>query len=665
MGSNVINPYQQYVDDNDVPLAAGSIQFYTNRTTTASTIYSDDALSVEQANPYPLDSIGRIIGDVKYAGKMTLEIRNSLGGIVRTDDDVETGSGGGSVASLFALMSSSQDDGNTITVNNFYAESLGGGGTYYYKSDQNKNTANGGTIIDPGTLNGWDGTQATIAATYHHTSSGQGNGVGNGCWMRIYDGAIRDSWFGTVFDGASDDVVAMQATLDAGGHIMFSEGTCVMSAGLTKSGQFWTIEGSGPQLTILKFDLGTYDLMTFDNSASAINRATLKNFMIQSSGDKAAGASFKFTGSITNCVFENLYGRVFWDLFEIPSCAKSYFTNITYDQFGRTAGTRGRYGFNCTAADGRMVDWHLNNIQGSGFVTGASPLTSMDAHFNIVAVDGMYMENFHFFYADRVLRLVPDDVASKGDTCASVHWTNGYCDTTYINHVFFGGTASVAYKKFFFTNIQFREAETGDSISFGQTGDVDYVHFTGCISDANYGSGIEASNSPDNVLHLNVTGCTFRNNNSGNNATSGDVITRGNSGVFTSNIHDNGGAAGHCYQFLSGSNDNICKNNNLKDSTCTVKISDGGSNTQLGGLLDFNLKNNGTATINNPSVTTSVTHGLALTPSAADIKASFTTASAGVTKFWVDNATSTTFDITVDATPTSSAQFLWSADMED
>ena len=90
MSYNVINPYQTFYDSNGNPRANGTVTFYVNTTTTLGSIYSDEALTIAQANPYTLDASGRITGDVKYSGLMTVVEANSDGSDVITNDNVTT-----------------------------------------------------------------------------------------------------------------------------------------------------------------------------------------------------------------------------------------------------------------------------------------------------------------------------------------------------------------------------------------------------------------------------------------------------------------------------------------------------------------------------------------------------------------------------------------------
>lgn len=87
MSFNTVNPYQQFIDSTGKVRVNGIATFFTNTTTTKASIFSDEALSVAQNNPYTLNANGQIIGDVKYSGLLTLQVSNSDGSdVIRTDN---------------------------------------------------------------------------------------------------------------------------------------------------------------------------------------------------------------------------------------------------------------------------------------------------------------------------------------------------------------------------------------------------------------------------------------------------------------------------------------------------------------------------------------------------------------------------------------------------
>lgn len=87
--SSVINSFQKfYANDGVTPLGGGFLTFFANKTTDLVSVFSDPALTVAQTNPnYQLDAGGRIQGDVRFSGTVSILIKDSNSATVRTDDD--------------------------------------------------------------------------------------------------------------------------------------------------------------------------------------------------------------------------------------------------------------------------------------------------------------------------------------------------------------------------------------------------------------------------------------------------------------------------------------------------------------------------------------------------------------------------------------------------
>lgn len=100
MTSRLVNPYQEFRDASGKVLSSGTITFYVNGdVNTQKNIYTTDALTTAQSNPYTLDAYGRVIGDVWLDGEYTIVVKDSDGNTVRTVNDVQdlgAASGGGS-----------------------------------------------------------------------------------------------------------------------------------------------------------------------------------------------------------------------------------------------------------------------------------------------------------------------------------------------------------------------------------------------------------------------------------------------------------------------------------------------------------------------------------------------------------------------------------------
>lgn len=106
-----------------------------------------------------------------------------------------------SIASVFDLLSAKQESTQQLMVRGFHAGSKVGGGLFYYDATRAKSLHDGGTTISPTVP--WDGTFATLAAFL--SATGETDGAGFGCWVRIYEHDIHVSWFGAVSNDATKD----------------------------------------------------------------------------------------------------------------------------------------------------------------------------------------------------------------------------------------------------------------------------------------------------------------------------------------------------------------------------------------------------------------------------------------------------------------------------
>ena len=106
--------------------------------------------------------------------------------------------------------------------------------------------------------------------------------------------------------------------------------------------------------------------------------------------------------------------------------------------------------------------------------------------------------------------------------------------------------------------------------------------------------------------------------------------------------------------------------NYLEDNVSNAIKVDGGaglsSTVKAQRNKGFATEASGTATIPSGSTSVDVSHGLAVTPTAADIQVTPTNNLGNATKFWITSAGVSTFTINVDVDPgASTATFAWSA----
>lgn len=116
--------------------------------------------------------------------------------------------------------------------------------------------------------------------------------------------------------------------------------------------------------------------------------------------------------------------------------------------------------------------------------------------------------------------------------------------------------------------------------------------------------------------------------------------------------------------FANGATDNDANNNSIFQSGNawgSARIIAGTGN-RIRNNPGFLTENGGTATVANGATTAVVNHGLAVTPSAANIHVTPTNNMGNAAKFFIGTITSTQFTITVDADPgAGTATFSWQA----
>lgn len=108
--------------------------------------------------------------------------------------------------SIRDLLLSQPASGIAITVKGYVPGTNFGGGQFYWDANMPKSRHNGITIFSPTVP--WDGSYAGLAAFLAGT--GETDGSGSGCWMRIEDGEeLKVSWGGFDISGnvATDSVV--------------------------------------------------------------------------------------------------------------------------------------------------------------------------------------------------------------------------------------------------------------------------------------------------------------------------------------------------------------------------------------------------------------------------------------------------------------------------
>lgn len=149
--TRISNPYVQYLDSTGEPVAAGTLTVYQNGTTTLASIYSDAALTVAQSNPYTLNSLGQVAGDIFINETVRLLLKDSSGSTIWQLDDVNVEADADAIINLLAAKGCAftyadvVSAGYTITAGDVVRGS--NGNTYKYNS---------GSVVDPVTDTPYD-----------------------------------------------------------------------------------------------------------------------------------------------------------------------------------------------------------------------------------------------------------------------------------------------------------------------------------------------------------------------------------------------------------------------------------------------------------------------------------------------------------------------------
>ncbi|WP_146257424.1 hypothetical protein [Stenotrophomonas maltophilia] len=84
MSSPFYNPAPIFLDNTGKPVAGGFLYFYESGTTTPKLTWSDEALTIPNPNPVPLDSAGRANNNIWIKGSYSVRLTDSLGAMIWT-----------------------------------------------------------------------------------------------------------------------------------------------------------------------------------------------------------------------------------------------------------------------------------------------------------------------------------------------------------------------------------------------------------------------------------------------------------------------------------------------------------------------------------------------------------------------------------------------------
>jgi hypothetical protein len=196
------NSLQQYLDNSGAPLAAGNLVFWTSGTTTVTTVYSDEALTIAQTNPYTLDASGRTIGDIYHSVALTIQLNDLNGAQIRLLEIPAPAGTASSANGTLVAESVAAMIADTTLVSGDYIHT-----TSYYVSIPYTETQGGGAFY-----------HIMTAANYGLTPDENGDAFTlSNALIAVLDSdssqPIHPGQFGGIGDGVTDDNGAVQACL--------------------------------------------------------------------------------------------------------------------------------------------------------------------------------------------------------------------------------------------------------------------------------------------------------------------------------------------------------------------------------------------------------------------------------------------------------------------
>jgi hypothetical protein len=417
--------------------------------------------------------------------------------------------------------------------------------------------------------------------------------------------------FGAVFDGTTDDAVALQAAIDAaiasGKPLALDPGTAIIGTSLSISDSV-TIVGAGRQSTILKAADGLNNYVisfTGGNPGEGIIGALLSDFGVDGHNSaQTAGGGILANGAV-QCTFERLHitSCYDWGLKLGPISGGAFghhnrVVNCLFDQGGGSAGFGG--GAWLTSSDENwFIGTDFEYLGGASSPIGSSPIMLYDQA--------------------GLQHIIGSNFVQGSNNCIGIRVQNAF-DTKIIGSTF-----------------------------DGLAGDCIFLVANKCVVSGNLITGPgDAGSQPASGIHLEFN--THFNVISGNSLETSNTVA----GQVRSLIREEG---------TGGSGDNLIEGNSVTWGSFgpTVGlIESGGTNTIVRNNIGWKTENGGTATVANATTTIDVAHGLDATPALGNIAVTPTNNLGNAAKFWISGVTNTQFTINVDVDPgATTATFSW------
>ncbi len=461
----------------------------------------------------------------------------------------------------------------------------------------------------------------------------------NFAYLLALGGALNPIAYGADPTGVSDSTAAFDAAL-AAGSIVVTPGTYLVSSLASISGR--SIVGAGYETCILLKTGGTGNLLT----VGAGGYVTVSGIQIQAVAPQTAGS------------FVNLNGGPF--------------SMSNFGMFGAFVGV--------TVADA-IGDWSLRDGIISGLVattgvgvlvgtgTGTAPVAGVisdvvmssltgakcAAHICLKNCGDLIISGCNLILGNRGLQIIP----GNGQNVSSVKCSDTFFDQAGVYGLEIAPTGTGAVARSTFNDCWAAQAGTANvSMVASGTNSIDGISL---INLDNFGG-------PNGIV---ISGLTVTNTSilGGQHAgaTPGSAISLADNQTFSiigARIGASGGFGGNITGItISGAAAyGIVHSNNLNDSVTPI-TNTAPAAVSIRNNLGYVTENRGTGSIASGSTAATITHGLSVTPAAANISVTFTeNPSTDPGNIWVDTITSTQFNVNCRTNPgASNLDFSWQA----
>ena len=672
--SPVAGAAAQFFDNSGQVLTGGKVYTYLAGTTTPAATYTNSLGVTAQPNPIILNAAGRVpdSGEIwladtvsykfvlKDANDVLIGTYDNLIGINSNlinftgQEETQTATQGQTVFTLTTL-SYLPATNNLLVFVNGSKQILG---TNFTETTSTVvtfvNGLNVGDVVDFCTATPINTT--VITATQVNYNEG-----GTGAVTRTVTSKLQESIsvkdFGAVGDGYTDDTVAIKAAIAAaqtyagGNSILFPAGNYLISSTLSISSSSVQLVGEGRAISRITANFATTNIIQFNG----VNYSGVKQLSINSSVARTANAAI-YIASSHNIIIENIgLENNMWNGIQIEGGTDQFLTTV--NDFEIDSGNIGiLVGSNAIASDTWIQNGVINACTNAGI--------------SFIEASGIYLYGIDIINCNVGLITSP----TSGKTVSALFADAVLCDSCWSNGFNFltsgGNVSEVVMSNCWGSTNGTRSPNNGNGMYFGQgSGKISAISVTNSIFYNNQGGGIFVQGA----TKVNITNCIVTTNStrSANNA-SGITFYQG-----SSNFSVVGGMCGYDnvaplnYQQYGIYIDYSCTNYSIVGVDVTGNLSGGIQNFSptaghVYGNTGYATNTSGQASISIGASTVVVTHNLSATPATSDISVTpnnrLDVGGSTQALFWVSSATSTTFNISVNATVSGTAiPFSWQA----